>query len=83
MAKILRCSKFIPGCTFVATGKTLEEVFRHASEHVRLKHKFRGMSPEVMAILHGQVIEDDSNRELRARPHGDSGTGFWQAAAEK
>jgi predicted small metal-binding protein len=81
MAKILRCSNIIPGCTFVATGKTPEEVFHRASEHVRLKHKFRGMSPEVMAILHGQM-EDDSSREFRAPARRDAG-GVWRSAAEK
>lgn len=72
MAKILRCSSFIPGCTFVARGTTLDEVFHRASEHVRLKHKFRAMSPEVMAIIHGQIVrEDDSSRE-RLQPHGEA-----------
>lgn len=76
MAKILRCSKFVPGCTFVATGKTPDEVFHLASEHMRVKHKFRAMSPEVMAILHGAMIEDGSNRELLAAARGGSGAAF-------
>lgn len=76
MAKMLRCSTFIPGCTFVARGTTLAEVFHRASEHVRLKHKFRAMSPEVMAIIHGQIVhEEDSNRE-RPHPQGEAAAEF-------
>lgn len=82
MAKILRCSNFIPGCTFVATGKTPDEVFHRASEHVRTKHKFRGMSPEVMAIIHGHIAEEDSSREPRQRARREA-MGDFQQASEK
>lgn len=63
MAKMLRCSSIVPGCTFIATGRTPEEVLRKASEHVRVKHKFRGMSPEVIAVIHGAILEDSKDRE--------------------
>ena len=63
MAKMLRCSNIVPGCTFIATGKTPEEVLHRASEHVRVKHKFRGMSPEVIAVIHGAILEDSKDRE--------------------
>lgn len=58
MAKMLRCSNIVPGCTFIAKGKTPDEVLHRASEHVRMKHKFRGMSPEVIAVIHGAVSEE-------------------------
>jgi predicted small metal-binding protein len=83
MAKNLRCSNFIPGCTFVATGKTQEEVFHHASEHVRLKHKFREMSPEVIAVIHGAIVEDEPARESRAHPQRNAPENLWHAAREK
>jgi predicted small metal-binding protein len=66
MAKILHCSEIIPGCTFVATGKTPEEVFEHASEHVRLVHKFRSVSPEVIAVIRGTALEENPDRPARA-----------------
>lgn len=65
MAKILCCGDIIPGCTFVAKGKTPEEAFLCASEHVRLKHKLRGMSPEVIAVIHGTIADDTSDHGSR------------------
>jgi predicted small metal-binding protein len=82
MAKILRCSSFIPGCNFVATGKTPEEVFRRASEHARVKHKFRGMSPEVIAIIHGALVEDEQSREVSTHTPGEAGK-FWRAMEKR
>jgi predicted small metal-binding protein len=63
MSTILRCSDVVPGCTFIARGETREEVLARASEHVRLKHKFRGVSPEVIAIIYGAVSDDRPNRD--------------------
>ena len=80
MAKMLRCSNIVPGCTFIATGRTPEEVLRRASEHVRLKHKFRGMSPEVIAVIHGEVLEDSKDRDSASRArHGAAEHGWPQA----
>lgn len=74
MQKTLRCGDIVPGCTFIAKGKTPEEAFRRASEHVRLEHRLRSVSPEVIAVIHG-VISDDapddpgrSNRRDRSFP---------------
>lgn len=80
MAKMLRCSNIVPGCTFIATGKTPEEVLRRASEHVRVKHKFRGMSPEVIAVIQGTVLEDTGDRGSVSRArHGAAEHGWPQA----
>lgn len=80
MAKMLRCSSIVPGCTFIAKGKTSEEVLRRASEHVRIKHKFRGMSPEVILVIHGAVLEDSKDRESASRTrHGVAEHGWSQA----
>jgi predicted small metal-binding protein len=62
MSSILRCSDVIPGCTFVAKGETREEALARASEHVRLKHKFRGVSPEVIAIIYGAISDEKTKR---------------------
>lgn len=78
MAKMLRCSNIVPGCTFIATGKTSEEVLRRASEHVRVKHKFRGMSPEVIAVIHGAFLEDGKDRESRSFSGHGATEGDWQ-----
>jgi predicted small metal-binding protein len=83
MAKILRCNNFIPGCTFVATGKTSEEVFHRASEHVRVKHKFRGMSPEVIAVIHGAFVEDEPSGEHRAHARRGETSEFWRAMEKR
>jgi predicted small metal-binding protein len=69
MATILRCSEVIPGCTFVARGETREEALARASEHLRLKHKFRGVSPEVIAIIHGVVSDNGASRGSRVAAH--------------
>ena len=77
MAKILRCSGIVPGCTFVATGKTPEEVLRRASEHVRVKHRFSGMSPEVILVIHGAVLEDSTDRESASRVRHSAAEHGW------
>ncbi|HEV2420691.1 MAG TPA: DUF1059 domain-containing protein [Candidatus Acidoferrales bacterium] len=77
MAKMVRCSNIVPGCTFIATGKTAEEVLRRASEHVRVKHKLRGMSPEVIAVIHGAIQEDGKDRDPSSIPrHGTTECGW-------
>ena len=90
MAKTLRCSDIIPGCTFVAKGQTREEVFLRASEHVRLAHKIRGISPEVIAVIHGVIFDDDPARDSRSKNNtpdsdvdGAAGNPWWPAASER
>lgn len=80
MAKMLRCSNIVPGCTFIARGKTPEEVLRRASEHVRVKHKFRGMSPEVIAVIHGEVLEDSKDRGSVSHARRDAAERCWPQA---
>lgn len=84
MAKILRCSDVIPGCSYVARGETCEEVFVRASEHVRLKHKMRGASPEVMAVLHGVIFDEAGELDPNSNLHdGAIGQPWWPAAKER
>lgn len=84
MAKILRCSDVIPGCTFVAKGQTREEVFLRASEHVRLTHKFRGISPEVIAVIHGVIFDDDPARKTEDNAADEAaGAAWWPAGSER
>lgn len=84
MAKILRCSDVIPGCNFVVRGETREEVFNRTSEHVRLKHNFRGVSPEVFAMIHGVIFDEDPDpHDPNCNLHdGVVGQAWWPAARE-
>jgi len=84
MAKILRCSDVIPGCSFIARGETRDEVFNRASEHVRMKHDFRGASPEVIAVIHGVIFDEDPEHDPHGNLHdGATGPAWWPAATER
>jgi predicted small metal-binding protein len=49
MEKVLECAKIDPssGCTYVARGKTEEEVLQKAAEHAK-EHGIREVTPEMM-----------------------------------
>jgi predicted small metal-binding protein len=51
MAKELRCGDVMPGCTFVASGATEEEVLKKAAQHAKDKHNVK----ELTADLVGKV----------------------------
>ena len=51
VAKELRCGDVMPGCTFVASGATEEEVLKKAAQHARDKHNVK----ELTADLVGKV----------------------------
>ena len=59
MAKEMRCAELMPGCNFVATGATEEEVMRKATQHAKEKHSIKEMTPElarkVKAAIHDLV----------------------------
>jgi predicted small metal-binding protein len=82
MAKVLRCSEVVPGCSYVARGETHEEVFTRASEHVRLKHNLHGMSPEVIAVIHGVIFDEDEHDPQSNLRDGATGKPWWPAARE-
>jgi predicted small metal-binding protein len=82
MAKMLRCSDVVPGCSYVARGETREEVFNRAADHVRLQHNVRGMSPEVIAVIHGVIFDEDSNDPQSNLHDGATGKPWWPAARE-
>lgn len=41
MAKVIHCSAFFPGCTFVARGKDETEVLIHVARHLTEVHDLR------------------------------------------
>ena len=82
MAKMLRCSDVVPGCNYVARGDTKEEVFVRAAEHVRLKHKIREVSPEVEAVIHGVIFDEDASRPGSNLRDGATGPAWWSAGRD-
>lgn len=65
MAKSLHCNDVIPGCRYVAHADTEEEIMRQTSEHARLEHKIRRITPEIAAMVRA-AIRDDSARGKKA-----------------
>lgn len=84
MAKVLCCSDVFPGCDcdYVTRGETVEEVFTRAAEHVRLKHKVREVSPEVLGVIHGVIFDEDANLPDSNLRDGAAGRPWWPAARQ-
>lgn len=80
MAKVLRCSDVVPGCSYVARGETCEEVFIRAEEHVRMKHQLREVSLEVEAVIQGVIFDEDPSRPDSNLRDGATGRAWWPAA---
>lgn len=45
--KQLRCGDLMPGCTFVAEGKDVNEVMAKAADHARKDHGMTTIPPDV------------------------------------
>jgi len=56
MVKELRCADVMPGCSWVATGSTDDEVMKKVSQHAKEKHNIREITPDlakkVRAAIH-------------------------------
>jgi len=61
MAKTLHCNDVIPGCKYVVSGATEEEVVRQAAEHARLEHNIRRITPEISAMVRAAVRDDKAS----------------------
>jgi predicted small metal-binding protein len=57
MAKQLRCGDIMPGCDKVIQGKTTEEVFAKAEEHVHKEHNMHFILPSVMNQIEAAIKE--------------------------
>ena len=55
MAKVLRCGDIMPGCDTVIQGKTEEEVFAKAEEHVHKEHNMHFILPSVMTRIEAAI----------------------------
>jgi predicted small metal-binding protein len=55
MAKEMRCGDVVPGCEFVAHGKTEAEVMAVAAEHARTAHQITEVSPALMAKVKAAI----------------------------
>jgi predicted small metal-binding protein len=47
MAKEMRCADIMPGCKFVATGATEDEVLGKAAQHAKEKHNIKEITSEL------------------------------------
>jgi len=61
MAKLLRCSDLVKGCSFEARG-TEEEILQKAAPHARETHGMQ-VTPELVAAVKG-AIRDEPRRAL-------------------
>jgi len=57
MAKELRCGDIMPGCDTVIHGRTEDEVFAKAEEHVRREHNMPIIVPSVMNRIEAAIKE--------------------------
>jgi predicted small metal-binding protein len=48
VAKELRCGDVMPGCTFVASGTTEEEVLKKAAQHAKDKHNVKELTTDLV-----------------------------------
>jgi predicted small metal-binding protein len=55
MAKEMRCSDLMPGCSFVATGATDDEVLTKAAQHAREKHDITEMTPDLVSKVRAAI----------------------------
>ena len=57
MAKELRCGDIMPGCDTVIHGRTEDEVFAKAEDHVRKEHNMTIIVPSVMNRIEAAIKE--------------------------
>lgn len=55
MAKELRCGDVMPGCTFVASGETEEEVLKKTAQHAKDKHNVRQLTPDLVVKVRAAI----------------------------
>ena len=58
MAKILKCSELVSGCTAVFHGETEEEIIRQATEHSKSAHNVHDIPKNLRKKLH-RLIRDE------------------------
>ena len=65
MPKQLRCADLMPGCSFVAEGKDVDEVMKKAVEHAKRDHKMQTIPPDVAAKAKAAIRDVPASGALR------------------
>jgi predicted small metal-binding protein len=55
MAKQLTCGDVMPGCSFVAEGKDVDEVMTKAAEHAKKDHGISTIPPDVASKVKAAI----------------------------
>jgi predicted small metal-binding protein len=55
VAKELRCGDVMPGCNFVASGATEEEVLKQAAQHAKDKHDVKQLTADLVAKVRAAI----------------------------
>lgn len=55
MAKVLRCSDLMPGCSFVAEGKDVAEVMAKGAEHAKKDHGIATIPADMVAKVQAAI----------------------------
>ena len=50
MSKVMKCGDLMPGCDFVATGETEEDILKAAAAHAKEVHNMDA-SPELVEMV--------------------------------
>ncbi len=55
MAKELRCGDVMPGCNFVASGATEDEVLKKTAQHAKDKHNVKELTSDLVAKVRAVI----------------------------
>jgi predicted small metal-binding protein len=58
MAKVLKCSDLMPGCSFEARGNSEDEVLKAAAEHAKTAHNLTEMTPELQSKVRSAIHDE-------------------------
>jgi predicted small metal-binding protein len=58
MAKILKCSDLMPGCSFEARGDSEDEVLKATAEHAKTAHNLTEITPELQSKVRGAIRDE-------------------------
>jgi predicted small metal-binding protein len=55
MSKVLECGAVVPGCAFIAHGKTEDDVLMVMIEHAHSIHDIDHISPQLRERIHAAI----------------------------
>ena len=58
MGKRLPCGEIVPGCDFIASAPTDEELLKKVAEHAAHDHGVTDITPELMARVKAAIKTD-------------------------